>query len=139
MQLGGLVFKQSIKGEIIMGQSKKSLKTTRIIFAVGLVVSILLSMGLIALMWFGYAIITVRLIGGFLVALVASFFLTGDNSNMIVWIIFIAATIDIMFLMLVWFGDNFRHTQSSKEERIFFPLSSFFSTSSNSPILPPTS
>ena len=83
-----------------MGQSKKSLKTTRIIFAVGLVVSILLSMGLIALMWFGYAIITVRLIGGFLVALVASFFLTGDNSNMIVWIIFIAATIaSIMLLM----------------------------------------
>jgi hypothetical protein len=57
-------------------------------------------MGLIALMWFGYAIITVPLIGGFLVALVASFFLKGANSKIIAWIIFIVATLLSVVLLM---------------------------------------
>jgi asparagine N-glycosylation enzyme membrane subunit Stt3 len=87
-----------------MSQSDKSLKTTRKILVVGLAISVLLSLGLIALMWFGYAIITVPLIGGFLIALLASYFLKGENSNRIAWIIFVTATIISVMLLMVGGG-----------------------------------
>ena len=81
-----------------------SLKTTRIIFAAGFVISILLSMGLIASGWFGGAIFTGPLTGGFLIALLAIFFLRGANSNIIAWIVFIVATLLSVGLLMAGGG-----------------------------------
>jgi hypothetical protein len=81
-----------------------SLKTTRIIFAAGFVISIMLSMGFIASEWFGGAIFTIPLIGGFLIALLASFFLKGANSNIIAWIVFIVATVLSVVLLMAGGG-----------------------------------
>ncbi len=78
-----------------MGQQSKnsSLNTTRIIFVVGFVISLTVSMGLIASGWTGYASDTIHFITGFLLAYIASLFLKGTNSKVVAWIVFIIATI----------------------------------------------
>jgi hypothetical protein len=83
-----------------MNNQNKPLVTTRIVLAVGFVISIISSLGLIASGWVGYATFTVPLVIGFLMSLLASFLLKGKNSINIVWTVLIVVI--LLSFLIIW-------------------------------------